>query len=175
MVCGAGTAVLDSSQMGIKFHDEGQPVTHPIEISTIAHGAFEIPPYAKDWRVGASRTFNEDTLLLSMMPHMHLRGKSATYTAYYPDGTSEVLLDVPAYDFNWQSFYEYPEPKLIPAGTRIEMDLRYDNSQEHGDEIGFDASRAIRFGGPTTDEMDLAWITIAPKAPVAAPEAADAT
>jgi hypothetical protein len=164
---GPGTAVLDSSQMGIKFHEKDVPVEHPIEISTIAHGAFEIPPFAKDWRVGASRTFNEDTLLLSMMPHMHLRGKSAKYTAYYPDGTTEVLLDVPVYDFNWQSFYEYPEPKLIPAGTRIEMDLVYDNSQEKADLIGFDASRAIRFGGPTTDEMDLAWITIAPKAPAA--------
>ncbi len=170
---GPGTAVFDSSQMGIKFHDKDAPVEHPIEISTIAHGAFEIPPYAKDWRVGASRTFHEDTLLLSMMPHMHLRGKSAKYTAYYPDGTSEVLLDVPAYDFNWQSFYEYPEPKLIPAGTRIEMDLVYDNSQEKADLIGFDASRAIRFGGPTTDEMDLAWITIAPKAPAATQQPGD--
>lgn len=163
---GPGTAVLDNSQMGISFHPKDQVVSHPVEISTIAHGAFEIPPYAKDWRVGASRTFHEDTLLISMMPHMHLRGKSAKYTAYYPDGSSEVLLDVPAYDFNWQSFYEYPEPKLIPAGTRIEMDLRYDNSQENAERIGFDASKAVRFGGPTTDEMDLAWITIAPKAPV---------
>jgi hypothetical protein len=170
---GPGTAVLDGSQMGIKFHEKDVPVEHPIEISTIAHGAFEIPPYAKDWRVGASRTFNEDTLLLSMMPHMHLRGKSAKYTAIYPDGTSEVLLDVPAYDFNWQSFYEYPEPKLIPAGTRIEMDLVYDNSQEKADVIGFDASKPIRFGGPTTDEMDLAWITIAPKAPTGTQQPGD--
>ena len=170
---GPGTAVLDHSQMGIKFHEKDVPVEHPIEISTIAHGAFEIPPFAKDWRVGASRAFNEDTLLLSMMPHMHLRGKSAKYTAYYPDGTTEVLLDVPVYDFNWQSFYEYPEPKLIPAGTRIEMDLVYDNSQEKADLIGFDASRAIRFGGPTTDEMDLAWITIAPKAPAGTQQPGD--
>jgi hypothetical protein len=164
---GPGTGVMDSSQMGIKFQPKDQVVSHPVEISTIAHGAFEIPPNVSDWRVGASRTFNEDTWLISMMPHMHLRGKSATYTAYYPDGTSEVLLDVPHYDFNWQSFYECAEPKLIPAGTRIEMDLRYDNSKELADQVGFDSTRAVRFGGPTTDEMDLAWITIAPKAPIA--------
>jgi mono/diheme cytochrome c family protein len=162
---GPGTAVLDNSQMAFKFQDA--PASHPVEISTIQHGAFEIPPFANDWRVGASRTFNEDTLLLSMMPHMHLRGKSAKYTAYYPDGTSEVLLDVPNYDFNWQSFYEYPQPKLLPAGTRIEMDLVYDNSQENADRVGFDPAKPIHFGGPTTDEMDLAWITIAPKAPIA--------
>ncbi len=169
---GPGTAVQDNSQMGFQFQDG--PVTHPVEISTIQHGAFEIPPFANDWKVGASRTFKEDTLLLSMLPHMHLRGKSGKYTAFYPDGTSEVLLDVPAYDFNWQSSYELPAPKTLPAGTRVEMELVFDNSKENGERIGFDSSKAIRFGGPTTDEMDLAWITIAPKAPVA-PKAGDAT
>ncbi len=165
---GPGTAVLDNSQMAFKFQDTA--VSHPIEISTIQHGGFEIPPFARDWKVGASRTFNEDTLLVAMMPHMHLRGKSAKYTAFYPDGTSEILLEVPAYDFNWQTSYEYPAPRILPAGTRIEMELVYDNSQENGDRVGFDPSKPIHFGGPTTDEMDLAWITIAPKAPIAPSE-----
>jgi hypothetical protein len=104
-----------------------------------------------------------------MLPHMHLRGKAATYTAFYPDGSSEVLLDVPAYDFNWQTGYKYAEPKMLPAGTRVEMDLRYENSAEKAASAGFNAERAVRFGGPTTDEMDLAWINIAPAAPQADP------
>ena len=94
---GPGTGMMDSSDIGFVFHDK--PVEHPIEISTIAHGAFELPPDTDNWRVGASRTFDEDTILLSMMPHMHLRGKAAKYTAFYPDGTSDVLLDVPEYDY----------------------------------------------------------------------------
>ena len=156
--------MMDSSDIGFVFHDK--PVEHPIEISTIAHGAFEMPPGAADWRVGASRTFDEDTILLSMMPHMHLRGKSATYTAFYPDGTSDVLLDVPEYDFNWQTQYDLAVNKLLPAGTRIEMDLHYDNSVEKAEQIGFNPNRPVHFGGPTTDEMDLAWITIAPAEPI---------
>ena len=54
------------------------------------------------------------------------------------------------------------------------MEMIYDNSQANADRVGFNASRAIKFGGPTTDEMDLAWITIAPVAPQSdsAPEAA---
>lgn len=161
---GPGTGMMDVSDIGFKFHDG--PVTHPIEISTIAHGAFEIPPGADNWRVGASRTFDKDTVLLSMMPHMHLRGKSAKYTAYYPDGSVELLLDVPAYDFNWQTQYDLAINKLLPAGTRIEMDLRFDNSKEKAEVIGFNPNRSVRFGGPTTDEMDLAWITIAPAQPL---------
>ena len=161
---GPGTGKYDSSQIGVRFTDE--EITHPVDITTIAHGAFEIPPGASNWRVGASRTFDEDTILLSMMPHLHLRGKAARYTAIYPDGTSEVLLWVSEYDFNWQTQYDYAEPRLLPAGTRIEMDLYYDNSAELAAEVGFDSTRAIRFGGPTTDEMDLAWITIAPAEPI---------
>ena len=100
------------------------------------------------------------------MPHLHLRGKAATYTSFYPDGTSEVLLEVPAYDFNWQTQYEFNEMKQLPAGTRLQMELFYDNSAEKGAAIGFNANRAVRFGGPTTDEMDLAWFTVAPVEPV---------
>ena len=165
---GPGTGMMDLSSIGMKFHPKGAKIEHPIDISTIAHGAFEIPPGVSDWRVGASRTFREGTMLLSMMPHMHLRGKSSTYTAFYPDGTSELLLDVPAYDFNWQTQYDLAEIKFLPAGTRIEMDFVFDNSSELAEAIGFNSDRAIRFGGPTTDEMDLAWITIAPANPVTA-------
>lgn len=161
---GPGTGMYDSSQIGMQFHD--QPASHPIEISTIDHGKFEIPPQHDRWRVGASRTFDEDTYLLSMLPHMHLRGTYAKYTAFYPDGTSAELLEVPHWDFNWQTGYGYPEPRILPAGTRIEMELVFDNSTEQAALGGFNPNRAVRFGGPTTDEMDLAWITIAPVKPI---------
>ena len=35
----------------------------------------------------------------------------------------------------------------------------YDNSKENAERVGFNPARAIRFGGPTTDEMDLGWYT----------------
>ena len=50
------------------------------------------------------------------MPHMHLRGKAFRYEAVYPDGTTEMLLDVPHYDFNWQTSYRLAEPQTLPAG-----------------------------------------------------------
>ena len=157
---GAGTGVWDTSSVAFKFHDG--PVDHPITFSTIAHGAFEIPPAKSAWRVGGARTFQRDTWLLAMLPHMHLRGKAAKYTAYYPDGTVEQLLDVPEYDFNWQTWYKYSEKKLIPKGTRVEMEFWYSNDEERAALAGIRSDRAVRFGGPTTDEMDLAWIQTAP-------------
>ena len=52
-----------------------------------------------------------------MTPHMHVRGKDMTYIAHYPDGTSETLLSVPKYDFNWQITYQLEKPKVLPKGT----------------------------------------------------------
>lgn len=160
---GPGTAVYDNSVIALKFTDE-KP-SHEMVITNIAHGAFEIPPRAKDWVVHGAETFDKDIVLLNLFPHMHLRGVGSTYTAFYPDGTSEVLLEVPNYDFNWQMYYHYKEPKLIPAGTRIEVELVYDNSPENAERAGFNPNRAVRFGGPTTDEMDLGWYTYAPATP----------
>lgn len=161
---GPGTGEFDQSEIALKFHNK--PVTHPVEISTIAHGAFEIPPFSSDWQVVGARTFDEDITILSLMPHMHLRGKYAKYTAYYPNGTEEVLLEVPRYDFNWQIQYEFAKLKQMPAGTRIEFEILFDNSEERAEEVGFNPARPVRFGGPTTDEMDLGWLTFSNTAPV---------
>lgn len=162
---GPGTAKWDSSAIGFQFHDK--PAQHPVTFTNVAHGLFEIPPGHERWKVGASRTFEEDTYLLSLMPHLHLRGAEAIYTAYYPDGSVEELMHIPEYDFNWQTFYKFADPKVLPAGTRIEMEFWYNNSKEKAEAIGFNDKKAVRFGGPTTDEMDIAWIEIAPVAPTA--------
>lgn len=160
---GPGTGVFDDSTMAMKFTDK-QP-SHSVNITTIAHGAFEIPPNHPNWVVSGARTFDEDILLLNLFPHTHLRGVASTYTAHYPDGSSEVLLETPNYDFNWQEYYYYKEPKLIPKGSRIEVELVYDNSPENAEANGFDSNRAVSFGGPTTDEMDLGWYTFSPAKP----------
>ena len=105
-----------------------------------------------------TKTFEKDATFLALFPHMHLRGKAARYIAFYPDGTEETLLEVPAFDFNWQTNYVYKEPKLIPAGTRVEITMWFENSREKADYAGFNAERSVRWGGPTTDEMMNAFI-----------------
>ena len=132
---------------------------HKLRVDSISYGRFEMPPHHGNWAVGMARTFKTDTTVIDLMPHMHIRGKAAKYVAFYPDGTEEVLLDVPVYDFNWQTSYEFKEPKLLPAGTRVEVQMWFDNSADRAAFTEINPSRTIRFGGPTTDEMDLGWIT----------------
>ena len=55
---------------------------------------------ADNYEVRATKAIEADTYLSSMMPHMHVRGKSSRYTVVYPDGRREVALWVPSCDFN---------------------------------------------------------------------------
>ncbi len=154
---GPGTGQWDQSMVAFKFVPEGEKVEHLVDYNGISNGGFEIPPGHPEWTVGAARTFPEDTTILGFHPHMHLRGKDARYVAYYPDGTKEVLLHVPRWDFNWQTYYAFREPKRIPAGTRIEYTARFDNSAANP--ANPNPTIPVRFGGPTTDEMMIGYIS----------------
>ena len=75
-----------------------------------------------------------------------------TMTATYPGGAkTETLLNVPAYDFNWQLFY-YPKTTVrLPKGTRIDLVAHYDNSSAN--KRNPDPNRSVGFGEASTAEM----------------------
>ena len=52
----------------------------------------------------------------------------SSWKMVYPDGRSEVVLSVPKYDFNWQTYYEFATPLQAPKGARLEGTAYYDNS-----------------------------------------------
>ena len=106
-------------------------VKKEVRVSSAVNAVFEIPPGEDDFAVKARYIFKDDTLLLTLMPHMHLRGKAFRYEVTYPDGKNEVLLDVPRYDFGWQTSYRLTEPKLMPRGTRMDCFAEFDNSEDN--------------------------------------------
>jgi hypothetical protein len=71
--------------------------------------------------------------------------------AVYPDGRTEVLLNVPKYDFSWQEIYRLKERKVIPKGTMVQITGYFDNSSRN--KYNPDPARAVRWGEPTSDEM----------------------
>lgn len=153
---GEGTGVMDRSQAALKFWPKGTVIDHPVHTESLGAFDFRIPAGDPNYKHQASYTFPEDVLIYSMNPHMHVRGKSAKYTAIYPDGSEEVILDVPRYDFNWQITYTYAEPKKLPAGTTVRLDAAWDNSANNPSNP--DPTKTIRWGRPTTDEMMFGWV-----------------
>ena len=80
---------------------------------------------------------------------LFLRGKSAKYEAFYPDGSAEVLLEVPNYDFSWQTTYLYKNFKEVPAGTVVVFTSKFDNSAANL------AQRLRDIGGDHVDPGDV--------------------
>ena len=87
-----------------------------------------IPPFAENWKITSVTPVTEPITLYSMWPHMHLRGKDMKWIVTWPDGTDEVILSVPNYDFNWQLQYELDEPLHLQAGSKLTAVGHYDNS-----------------------------------------------
>ena len=86
---------------------------------------------------------------------MHLRGKAFRYIAKYPDGETEILLDVPQYDFNWQNGYQLKTPKVLPKGTIIECIAHFDNSKNNI--ANPDPTKHVRWGDQTWEEMMIGY------------------
>jgi len=105
--------------------------------------------------VTAQYTFESAVWLYELSPHMHYRGSSFKYEAVYPSGAREVLLSVPKYDFNWQPLYVLNPSKLIPAGTRIVLDMTWDNSAQNP--ANPDPTQVVRWGDQTWEEMNVGW------------------
>jgi hypothetical protein len=93
-----------------------------------------------------------------MLPHSHFRGKASQFAAVYPDGTEEMLLSVPNYDFNWQTTYILKEPKYLPAGTKIIHTTWWDNSAQNP--ANPDPTREVPWGQQSWDEMLFGAISL---------------
>ncbi len=151
---GPGTGTWDYSMIGFRFWDpeKDPPVKHQVHWNGISARGYEIPPGHAEWPVGTSRTFKNDTTILSLHPHMHLRGRDMKYVAFFPDGTQETILDVPTYDYDWQINYTYAEPRRVPAGTRIEVQGHYNNSTSN---VRNPDPTAPIHGGETSDKHEM--------------------
>lgn len=120
---------------------------------------FLIPPGDADYRVDARVTLQAPSTLVSLLPHMHLRGKSFEFRAVFPDGRSETLLRVPNYSYNWQLSYYLAKPLPLPAGTTIECTAHFDNSAANP--LNPDPTKAVRFGPQSWDEMMIGYFEVA--------------
>jgi hypothetical protein len=112
---------------------------------------FSIPPQASDYKMRSAYVVDQDINIVSLFPHMHLRGKDMKMTVSYPGGREETILNVPSYNFDWQLFY-YPKTQLtLPRGTRIDLFATYDNSTAN--RRNPDPTKAVTFGEASTAEM----------------------
>jgi peroxiredoxin len=144
-----GKPVTDVTQMGLYFMDK--PPQYRYRAAIMANPRIKIPANTKAYTNDAVYKFDREVLVYSLHPHAHFRGAAAEFVAQYPDGHEEVLLNVPRYEFNWQTTYELKTPIVLPAGTAVKYSMTYDNSTQN--KANPDPNREVPWGQQTWDEM----------------------
>ena len=153
-----GRAGTDRTKVGMIFSKNPSP--REVRASAFFNTQFTLPANSNDVQVDADISTVQDITLWGLFPHTHLRGKRWEYRIEYPDGTKSVVLSVPKYDFNWQTYYMFREPLRIPAGSKIVSSAWYDNSS--GNPSNPDPKIAVRWGDQTWEEMQYSGILYSP-------------
>ncbi len=111
-----------------------------------------IPAGAKNYEVTAKQRIRRDIHIVSVWPHMHKLGQEMKVWETLPDKTTQPIIWVQDYDFNWQQVYVLKEPLALPRGSSISLVAYYDNSEDNP-KNPYRNPRTIRFGQRANDEM----------------------
>jgi hypothetical protein len=150
----ANEPVTDRTSVGIIFAPAAP--LHPLRRLDVDNDFFSIPPGDPAHEVKQCATFDSDSLLLSLTPHMHYLGKDARFEIQRPGQPPETLLFVPKYDFSWQLKYFLQDPVFVPKGTRLILTFHFDNSPNN--RFDPDPKRTVRWGEPSNEEMMSGWV-----------------
>jgi len=150
-------SVTDRTSIGLVFAKE--PVRHEVAQYEIWNNYFLIPPGDGAHKVTSCFTLPKAVTAVAYTAHMHFRGKSMMTEAIYPDGRREVIFNVPKYDFRWQETYFLKHQFVMPEGTKLVTTAYFDNSAENP--LNPDATKSIRWGEPSNEEMMGFWLAFA--------------
>ncbi|MBM3264066.1 MAG: cytochrome c [candidate division Zixibacteria bacterium] len=148
-----GKEEKDRSKIGLWLAEI--PFVFRMHSSVVADPDLRIPPMNGNFLSVGEYTFEEDSEITAMKPHMHYRGKDMEYKVLFPDGRKEVLLSVPAYDFNWQINYELKQPVFVPKGSKMLVRAHFDNSPTNP--WNPDPEAEVLWGSDSSDEMMEGW------------------
>ena len=152
-----GKVEEDLSELGLYFVDK--PVADSLKESAklvgsiwMANYEMDIPAGEASYRRSTTYTLPKDVIMVGIVPHMHLLGKSMYVTATEPRQQPQVLIDIPTWNYNWQDEYYYERPIRLKAGTKLVVEAVFDNSAANPSNPSSPPKR-VTWGEGTTDEM----------------------
>ena len=150
----SGVEATDLSRAGLVFARSKAEIEKHLQANAVVNTRLRIPPKTDNVALKAEYRFGSDMQIVSMLPHMHLRGKAFRIEAAQPGGQRELVLDVPHYDFNWQNIYVFAQPLKVREGTTLFCTATYDNSENNP--ANPDPSKTVTWGDQTWEEMFVA-------------------
>ena len=143
--------------IGLYFAKEA-PVRTPA-ILRLGRQNLDIPAGAADFRVVDAFVLPVDAEIRAIQPHAHYRARRVSAAAVLSDGTRRPLILIRNWDFNWQDQYRYLTPFWLPAGTTLEMEYTFDNSEANPRNPIRPPGR-VSWGWRSSDEMADMWIQV---------------
>ncbi len=150
-----GRAERDRTQVGLYLSKK--KVDKPFYGGVVAGRFVWIPAGNERYQVQGDAWARDDFTMFFVMPHMHMIGKQIGLTMTPPDGPTQTLIDISAWDYNWQETYMLKEPIHVKAGTKFHVDAVYDNSAKNPLNP-FSPPKMITFGEQTTNEMCFVFL-----------------
>lgn len=151
------------AEIGLYFGSK-PPTRFPMLLQLEHDGALHIPPGDRNFVVTDHLTLPEAVDVLAVYPHAHYLGKVIEAWAVLPDGSRRNLIRIPDWDINWQAEYEYKTPVSLPKGTKLEMRISYNNSEDNPRNPNH-PPKLVETGNRSEDEMGHVWFQVLPKNP----------
>jgi hypothetical protein len=138
-----------ASSIAFEFAD--QPPKHRVRDEFVYKRELAIPAHNPHYALTNTYRFQQASKILSLTPHMHIRGKHWRFELAYPDGERKTILTVPRWDYEWQGVYRFAEPIKVPQGTEVLCTAHWDNSVYNPNNS--DPSIDVTWGMQSEDEM----------------------
>ena len=161
----SGKPEQDQSSLGLKF--SGPPTKGRAGI-VLSNRRIAIPAGDPHYVVKTGVTLPRDVDVFGITPHAHYLGTDMQVNAVLPDGTTQRLIRIKDWDFNWQGQYRYKEPVHLPQGTRVELEYVYDNSENNPHNPAHPPV-PVTWGEETQNEMAVLFLSVALPSPADVP------
>lgn len=149
-----GRVLKDITTIGLYFYDAAptrEIVTRPVSAK------FTLSSNDPDQALLASYEFTQSATLLAVRPRMNQRGKNMQFNLVLPDGKTQTLVNVPAYNYGWQPQYWLQTPRTLEPGTMVNVSGAFDNSLSNPFNPNF--REEVQWGFENGEEMFTGYLT----------------
>jgi len=151
----SGKPEVEKSVFGLYFAKEPPKRTltriqMPPHYSLFA--GLDIPAGEKDYVIKDSYTLPVGIDAVGVSAHAHSIAKILKMTATPPNGETKTLLLIKDWDFAWQDRYYFKDLQRFPEGTRLDVEIHWDNSADNPRNPSNPPVR-VQWGEETKDEM----------------------
>jgi len=122
----------------------------------------DVPAGEKDFVIRDSYTLGAGIKAIGVAAHAHHIAKIMKLTATFPMGEVKTLFQISDWDFAWQDRYYFEKFETLPAGTKLDAEIHWDNSADNPRNPSNPPAR-VTWGEESKDEMGSVSLIAVPE------------